>query len=160
MELLPIYVEDHLALALGGLRLARRCRDENRGTSLAAVLDDLLPELQDDQAALSRALRALGGRPSLVKELAITAGELVGRFKPNGRLLGYSPLSRVWELEALVAGSSSRRAAFTVLARAEGLDPRLAGSGFDARAVRAGVHADTLERARLRAAAEVLSGSG
>ena len=152
MDLIAIYVEDHLALSLGGIRLARRALRENEGKPLGVLLASIIPELEEDRETLARTLRALGGTPSRVKETAVAAGELLGRLKPNGRLLGYSPLSRVWELEALVAGSDSRRGAFTALARAQRDDSRLAGYSYEALAVRAAVHRDAFERERIRAA--------
>lgn len=152
MDLLAIYLQDHLALALGGIRLARRCRDENRGTALGAALRRLVPELEEDRETLKRVAHALGAGPSAVKDLAAAAGELAGRLKPNGRLLGYSQLSRLWELEALMAGSDARRGLWTVLARRARRTPALRGFDFAALEARAAGHHDQLERLRVRAA--------
>lgn len=151
-DLLPIYVQDHLALSLGGIRLARRCRDENKGTPLGAALRRILPELEEDREVLKQALRALGGAPSTVKEAAAFLGELAGRLKPNGRILGYSDLSRVWELEALMAGTDSRRGAWAVLAKHARRHPALLGFDFAALGERASRHHAELERHRVRAA--------
>jgi hypothetical protein len=60
MHLLPIYLQDHLALSLGGIRLARRCRDENAGTPLGEALRRLVPELEEDRETLRRVARAIG----------------------------------------------------------------------------------------------------
>ncbi|MGC4001297.1 MAG: hypothetical protein QM767_29110 [Anaeromyxobacter sp.] len=152
MDLIAIYVQDHLALSLGGLRLARRTQNENRGTPLATYLASIIPELEADRAVLKEVASALGGGRSLLKETALAAGELVGRLKPNGRLLGYSPLSRVWELEALVAGSEARAAAWRALDMARAREPRLSGFSFGPLEERARRHAADLDRHRLRAA--------
>jgi hypothetical protein len=154
VDLLALYVEDHLALSLGGVRLARRALTENRGTPYAALLERLIPDLEEDRDALKDLLAALGGSRSALKEAAVAVGELVGRLKPNGRLLSYSPLSRVWELEALAAGTASRRALFESLARVQRRDARLREFDLAALAARARRHGEELERWRLRAADE------
>src|SRR5512138_2602242 len=109
MDLLPIYVEDHLALSLAGVRLARRVAAANRGNELGRALSAVAAELDEERRVLKDVARALGCGPSLLKETAAVLGELAGRLKPNGRILSYSALSRVWELEVLAAGSDSRR---------------------------------------------------
>lgn len=151
MDLLAIYVEDHLALSLAGIRLARRCLRENRRTPLEPFLARLVPELEEDRAILRDVARSLGTGPSAVKELAAAAGEWAGRLKPNGRILGYSALSRVWELEALMAGSESRRALWSLLRR----HARAAGplhADLARLEERAQAHREELDRLRLGAA--------
>ena len=46
----------------------------------------------------------LGVRPSVVKGAVGAVAERVGRLKTNGRVVKYSPLSRVVELEGISAG--------------------------------------------------------
>lgn len=153
MALLGIYLQDHLALATAGIRLAQRCRAENRGDGdLARFLDRLVSELRQDRTLLTEVAHALGTRRDVVKEVAAVAGELVGRLKPNGRILTYSALSRVWELEALMAGTLSRRTLWQTLARLQPREPRLQGFGFDALAERAAAQRDALEAHHHRAA--------
>jgi hypothetical protein len=154
VDLITRYVEDHLALSLGGVRLARRALASNRGSPYAEPLERLLPELQEDRELVRDVLRALGGSPSGLKEAAVMLGELAGRLKLNGRLLSYSPLSRLWELEALAAGSESRRGLWSALARVQRREPRLQGFDLEALEARARRHRDELERLRLRAAEE------
>ncbi len=43
-----------------------------------------------------------------LKVLAGWVAEKLGRLKPNGQLLGYSPLSRLVELEALALGITGK----------------------------------------------------
>lgn len=159
MELLPIYVEDHLALSLAGVRLARRCLAENPGSPLAAFLERLVPELEEDRAVLGDVARALGGSRSVVKEAAAALGEWFGRLKPNGRILGYSELSRLWELEALGAGTDSRHGLWKVLARAARRDPRLRPFDFERLEERARHQRAELERHRVRAADAAFPGA-
>ncbi len=158
MDLLPIYVQDHLALSLAGIRLARRCRAENAGTALGRYLERLVPELEEDRAVLGDIARNLGGRPSRLKEAAAALGERLGRLKPNGRIVGYSALSRLWELEALAAGTDARHALWKVLGRAARRDPRLRGFDVERHEERAREQRGELERHRVRAADEAFSG--
>ena len=57
-----------------------------------------------------RVVSQLGFTPSRPKEIVAAALEKVGRLKPNGQLRGYSPLSRVLELEALSVGIAGKLA--------------------------------------------------
>ncbi len=152
MELLAIYVQDHLALSLAGLRLARRCLAENRGTPLGALLGRLVSELEEDRATLKDVARAVGVRSSPLKEAAAALGELAGRLKPNGRIVGYSELSRVWELEALMAGTDARGGLWKVLGKLSRRSPALQAFDFDRLEERARGHRAELERERVRAA--------
>jgi hypothetical protein len=158
VDLIALYVQDHLALSLGGVRLAERALGENRDTPFGEFLARLIPELQEDRETLKALAAALGGARSPLKEALVFAGELVGRLKPNGRLLGYSPLSRLWELEGLMAGTESRRGLWKVLARAQKKDPRLEGFDFELLEARARTHREELEKMRLKAADALLGG--
>jgi hypothetical protein len=150
VDLLALYVEDHLALSLAGLRLAKRCERENRGNELGLFLARLVPELEEDRAVLMNVAHALGGARSRVKEVLAATGELVARLKLNGRILGYSELSRVWELEGLMAGTQSRRSLWRILGKFGSKDPRLAGFEFEQFEERARGHQEELERWHLK----------
>jgi hypothetical protein len=99
---LAIYLNDHLAGATVGVELARRLRSENQTEPrFGGELARICKEIEGDKAALERLLDQFEvGRDRLKPALAL-AGERLGRLKPNGRLRGYSPLSRVLELEVL-----------------------------------------------------------
>jgi hypothetical protein len=157
VSLLDIYFQDHLALGLAGVRLAKRCERENRGNELGAYLARLVPELEEDWDTLARVARALGGGRSVVKEALATVGEMVGRLKLNGRLLSYSELSRVWELEALMAGTQSRRSAWRILGKLLSKDPRLAGFELERFEERAAAQGEELERWHFKAARQAFA---
>jgi hypothetical protein len=103
-DLLAVYLQDHLAGATAGRRLARRLVGNNRGTPYEAVLDEIARDVDEDARVLERVMAVLGVGPSPGKQLGAAVAEYVGRGKPNGQLRGYSPLSRVVELEGLLAG--------------------------------------------------------
>lgn len=102
--LLAVYLHDHLAGAVGGLELARRALSHNRGGDLEPFLRQLVEEIRQDRSTLERLMTHLGVEPSRMKNVAAVAAERAGRLKLNGQLLGYSPLSRLVELEGLAAG--------------------------------------------------------
>ena len=101
-RLLAIYLNDHLAGATLGVELARRLRSSNQGDpEMGPPLARICSEIEADRDALCDLMERLEiGRDQVKPALAKTA-EKLGRLKLNGRLLAYSPLSRVLELEVL-----------------------------------------------------------
>jgi hypothetical protein len=152
-RLIAIYLNDHLAGSTGGLELARRARGANRGTEFEAPLERLATEIAEDRAALLDVMARLGVTRDPLKVWAGWAAEKAGRLKLNGRLTGYSPLSRVVELEALALGIEGKRALWRALATVAAEDERLAGVDFAALGRRADRQRRLVERERLRAAA-------
>ena len=100
--LVRIYLNDHLALAVGAAELAERCRGNNRVGELGRFLQDLARELRDDAEAMRAILKSVGGTENPVKEAAAWLLEKAGRLKMNDAVFGYSDLSRVEELEGLL----------------------------------------------------------
>jgi len=95
----------------------------------------------------------LGVARDPVKVWAGWLAEKVGRLKLNGRIAGYSPLSRVVELEALGLGVEGKRALWRALAAEAARDARLEGVDLTALGSRAERQRRLIERERLRAAA-------
>ena len=56
-------------------------------------------EIEEDRDTLQKLMDAFEIKRDRPKLLAAWTGEKLGRLKPNGRLLSYSPLSRLIELE-------------------------------------------------------------
>lgn len=102
---LAIYLNDHLAGAALGVELARRLRSSNRGDpEMGEPMSRICAEIEEDRETLIRLMERLGVDRNPVKPALAKAAERLGRLKLNGRLRGYSPLSRVLELEVLAAG--------------------------------------------------------
>jgi len=55
-------------------------------------------------------------RPNAAKDAVAKGLELLGRFKPNGRITGRAPLSDVIELETLLVGITGKAALWKSLA--------------------------------------------
>jgi hypothetical protein len=102
---LSIYLNDHLAAATAIRDIAARSGRSNRGTELGDYLGEVVSELERSRETLARVMGRLGVRRDPVKRAAAWAAEKTGRLKLNGHLLRYSPLSRVLELEGLLAAT-------------------------------------------------------
>jgi hypothetical protein len=154
-RLLEIYLVDHHAGSTLGLELAKRAARSNRGTPTGEALERLVAEIDADRAALQRLLAVLGTRPSKVKDGLAWSAERLGRLKLNGQLRGYSPLSRLNELEGLWLGVAGKRALWEALRTL----PELASlPDFDFAALSRRAEAQLLELETLRreAAAQAL----
>jgi hypothetical protein len=103
-EYLAIYLNDHRAGAAGGARLARRVAHNNRSNRWGPRLGELAEAVSADKAKLDEVRTVLGVSGGALKRTGAVVAELGGRLKPNGHILTYSPLSRVIEVEALMAG--------------------------------------------------------
>ena len=114
---LEIYLADHLAAAAAGVALVRRAARSNTGTRTGDTLRRLTVEIDEDRQTLRRLVTDLGFSGSKPKEVVAWAAEKVGRLKRNGQLRGYSPLSRVLELEALSVGIAGKLALWETLQR-------------------------------------------
>ena len=112
---LATYLNDHYAGATGGLALARRAASENEDSELGAFLSELADEIEADRATLAEIMGALGVGTDRTKVIAARVFERVGRLKPNAQLLGYSPLSRLVELEVLALGIRGKLALWRAL---------------------------------------------
>jgi hypothetical protein len=152
-RLLAIYLNDHLAGSTGGLELARRARSANRGTPFEEPLERLATEIAEDREALLDVMGRLGVSRDPVKEWAGWLAEKVGRLKRNGSLTGYSPLSRVLELEVLALGVDGKRALWRTLGDVAAGDARLDGVDLGELGKRAERQRRLLEQQRRRAAA-------
>ena len=157
-DLLAIYLNDHLAGATVGSELSRRALGSNRGTPLGVFLEGLHREIEEDRRSVLLVMSRLGVRPDRVKKAVAWLGERAGRLKPNGQLRGYSPLSRLVELEGLCLGVEGKLSLWRSLEHAVGGDPRLAGIDFESLARRAEAQRESLEAHRVEAARTALGG--
>jgi len=108
-RMLAIYLRDHYAGSTAGLALVRRCRQSNRGNPWGRGLAPIEAEIEEDRLTLESVMGSLGVEPSPVKSAFAAIGERFARLKSNGRLIGYTPLSRLIELETLAAGIATKR---------------------------------------------------
>jgi len=154
-KLRSIYRNDHLAGSTIGAGLARRSSARNSGTPLGDYLEGLTSEIESDRETLERLMAELGVRPNRLKTVGAWAAERLGRLKLNGQLAGYSPLSRLVELESLYLGITGKQELWRALQRTLGTDER--GFDFEELDRRAERQAADVEVHRLEAARVALS---
>jgi hypothetical protein len=157
MRQLDIYLSDHLAGATVGVELSRRASNSNRGTPRGEFLERLHHEIVEDRRTLVAVVRALEANTSPAKPALGWIAEKAARLKLNGRVRGYSPLSRLIELEGLEAGITGKRSLWEALARAFPDDVRLAPFDLDALIARAEQQLRGTREQRLSAAREALA---
>jgi hypothetical protein len=149
-RLLKIYLQDHLAGATAGLELARRSQGANEGTPLGEFLAGLAAEIAEDRDVLTEIMEALDVPQDKVKNAMGWGAEKLGRLKPNGQLTGYSPLSRVVELEGLTVGVRGKLSLFENLRATFGEE--VAGRNLDGLIARANGQLEGLTEHRTEAA--------
>ena len=103
-HLLEIYLDDHWAAAGAGRALINRIEESNRKTQWSEKLSWLVAEIESDVEELERLRNTLDFDGGMLKRQLALAAERAGRLKLNGRVLTYSPLSRLLEIEAMMSG--------------------------------------------------------
>jgi hypothetical protein len=152
---LAIYLNDHLAGATLGVELARRLRSSNQGDpEMGAPLARVCTEIEADRETLERLMDHLQVGRDQVKPMLAKAAERLGRLKLNGRFLGYSPLSRVLELEVLSGLVGAKMQLWNALEQSFG--ESLDGFDFHDLAARADNQGQRLENLHLAAARRAL----
>ena len=156
-RLLGIYLDDHLAILAGGEGLATRALGASRDERVRTFLRDLGPDLRDDRAATAQLIVGFGRRPSALKQRLATLGQRAGVLKLNGALVGYTPLSRLVELEGIAAVVLATLGLWRVIERA---GPEPARADASRRGERMHGHLERLEELRLAAAEIVFANCG
>jgi hypothetical protein len=154
---LATYLNDHLAGATAGVELARRAARSNRGTSYERTLSALADELASDRRTLQTVMDRLEVRSDRAKTAIAWGAEKLGRLKLNGQLVGYSPLSRLEELEVLIIAVQGKLLLWEALAGLAAVDQRLAEFDFSELVKRARSQRRRLERQRTNSASEALT---
>lgn len=152
-DYLSIYLNDHLAGAAGGVELVRRLHARNRGDEpFGPTLARLQDEIEAKRVVLERLMGQLGISRGRLKPVGAWALEKLGRLKLNGQLRGYSPLSRLLELEGLAMGLSGQLGLWRSLIEL-GVDQP--GFDFERLAAETAEHRATVEDLHRRAATAI-----
>ena len=115
-------------------------------------------EIAADQKALEGVMDDLGFGTDRIKDIGAWALEKAGRLKLNGQITGYSPLSRVVELEGLLTGITAKIALWVALLQIAAEDPRLDAARIERLRERGESQRTTVEELRQRAAREAFAG--
>jgi hypothetical protein len=154
-NLLAIYLDDHLAGSTVGVELARRLVASNEDDpDFGLPLKEICAEIEADRATLDRLMKRLETSRNPVKPVVAWAGEKLGRLKLNGQLRGYSPLSRLVELEALGIGITGKTRLWEALEHT--LGDGVPGFDFKQLTERAARQRRVVEELHLKAAARAL----
>jgi hypothetical protein len=153
---LCIYMNDQLASGLVFRELAHRAARENAGSAAGNALAHVAAQIAEDLETFERLMGRLGLKRSRVKPQLAVATERLARLKLNGRLFGYSALSRFVELDVLVIGIEGKKILWENLADLAGLRARLPDMDFDALAERAAAQRTELEPFRREAGRDAL----
>jgi predicted DNA-binding ribbon-helix-helix protein len=138
MKYLPIYLNDHYAGSTAGVELAKRAANNSRDNAeFGPALAALASEIDEDRDSLKRIMDRLDVSEDRIKASIFWLGEKVGRLKPNGELLQFSPLSRVVELEGLITGVSGKLSLWRTLLELAERDERLGAGELEVLAGRA-----------------------
>jgi hypothetical protein len=156
-KLLGIYLNDHRAGAVVGYELGKRALASNRGNKYGEALAEIVGQIAADRSALEALMASLGIAQNRPKQAFAWTLEKLGRLKLNGQLRGYSPLSRLAELEGLALGVEGKLALWRSLERVAEHDARLAAADLQTLIARAQSQREQLERLRLQAADEALA---
>jgi hypothetical protein len=148
-------LNDHRAGASGGTRLAHRLAASNTPGPYAERLQDLAESISTDAATLDAVREAWGVDGGAIKRLGAIIMERVGRLKPSGHLLGYSPLSRVLEIEALMSGVQAKRQLWRSMRSLTTTHPALAEFDFALLEIRGDEQLATLEELHVWAVSQV-----
>jgi hypothetical protein len=139
--------------------LARRLRSSNRADpEFGEPLARICTEIEADREALIRLTERLGVDRNPVKPALARLAERLGRLKPNGQLRGYSPLSRVLELELLSSGIGGKVQLWNALEQRFG--ESLEDFDFHALAERADRQGQEAEDLHLKAAERAFPATG
>jgi hypothetical protein len=123
------------------------------GPALAA----LAGEIESDRRSLQSIMGALQIGTDRAKLVAGWAAEKVGRLKLNGRLLSYSPLSRLTELDVLMLGVTGKLALWRALEVLALQDSRLDRTDLERLMDRAVGQLQEIETLRERAVADAFT---
>jgi hypothetical protein len=153
-------LDDQLAAGVLWREVARRAQGENEGTELGEALAGVAAAISEDVLLFERMMKGLGMRPSRVKPRLAVAAERIGRMKLNGRLRGYSPLSRFAELDFLAMGIEGKKILWANLRDLTDVGARVPGLDFDQLIERAAWQSAELEPFRERAGREAFAPVG
>jgi hypothetical protein len=128
---LSIYLSDHAAASVAMLELAKRSRENNKGTELGDYLSRTIARLENEHSALEHFIQQMDGSESTLKNIAAWGAEKLGRLKLNDAVLRYSELSRIVELEGLIAAAEIKIIMWTALKAHAAQDPGFSGPDMD-----------------------------
>ncbi|MGH8944610.1 MAG: hypothetical protein ACRDVL_00480 [Acidimicrobiia bacterium] len=124
-EAVSSYLNDHWAGVGAGLLVARRLARNNKSTVWAERLAWLADQMASDEQTLAAVREALQVDEGGLKRAGARAVERVSAWKPKGKLLGYTPMSRLLDTESTITSVIGKQSLWAGLGGALTRDPRL-----------------------------------
>ncbi len=149
---LASYLNDHWAGSALGERLADRLATKNLDTDGGKEFVKIAREIREERAILQAIRSELGIEGGDVKRTASIALALATQLKTS--VGGYGALGRLFEIEALLAGVSSKRGLWVALRNYSERHPGLARFDLMGLEKQAARQAKALRQLQQRAAAE------
>ena len=150
---LATYLNDHLAGAEGGRRLAGRLAR----TVPEPEFEGIDAEIDRDYTMLRRLMDDLGVTSARLKQLAGVAAEMASRVKLRLGSAGAHDVEQLLGLEAMAVGVAGKLRLWRSLELLAPSEPRLDAQELRALAARAEAQLDTIEQVRLRVARRCLT---
>ena len=154
-ETLSAYLNDHLAGSIGAVEMVERSITENAGNLFGRRLEEILKEIQKDQAVLQGLIERIGSTENPLKKAGAWLAEKMGRVKMGGTD-EQGTLARLEVLETLAMGINGKRALWRALRVVVDKLPVLGTLDLDLLERRAVEQHDRVEEWRLETAREVL----
>lgn len=114
-ELVTTYLANHLAALRGIVERADMMTINYQDTPVFGRIGDVAQAERTDRALLNRLIEEMGLDKKPSQSAAAWAGEKLGRFKPNGRVVQGSSLALLVESEALYAAAAAKHALWQTL---------------------------------------------
>lgn len=152
LEILPIYLNDHLAGSVAALELLNHLRKLSKGTEREKLLATLQSDIEEDQQVLKELLRQLGEPQSGVRKAAAWLTEKVGEAKLKLDDPGSGELRFLEALEALELGITGKLGLWRALRVAADWVPQIKSLDLANLEQRAKAQQERVETERLKAA--------
>lgn len=154
---MTVYLNDHLAGASLGSRLAEQIRARHRGSPLGEVMDSIAPLIEEDRLTLIDLMRRLGATKNRVKQLSGRMAEKASQLKFSGAMSSEPDHGAFMALETLTLGVEGKRSLWKALQAVAGDHPALASTDLAALLARADAQHAALERERVSASIRALT---
>jgi hypothetical protein len=125
LQILPIYLNDHLAGSVAAIELVNHLRKLSKGTEREQLFTTLQSEIEEDQKVLKDLLQDLDATQSPVRKAAAWLTEKVGQAKLKLDDPGSGELMLLEALETLELGILGKLGLWRALAVAADRVPRI-----------------------------------
>lgn len=154
---LSTYLNDHIGGSKFGIDLAMRIAKSHEGTQTGLTFSYIAREIQQDRETLRALMFELGIHRTVVKRVVAAVAEEAVRLKPNGEIIGHSPLSSLIDMETLSVGVEGKRLLWKALQAAS---VNVEDIDYEELIRRAESQRRRIEAERLKAAAQAIAPHG